>query len=194
MFFALSVGTVDMIAHCYKWHRVSARTERHCLLWASCGESVQCKVIYSNKPHLFCLAFKLREGEREREEGRGENGHTHTRTQNLISNPTHLLISICSVVFNATYWKNFNGCFAMKSFVILQRAFVSLLCDSPRVLESSRWSRSDTQRHRSARVHARTHSSARTLTHADTGRQAGSHSSYSMADIDLLASWHIRKW
>lgn len=34
----------------------------------------------------------------------------------------------------------------MKSFVILQRAFVSLLCDSPRVLESSRWSRSDTQR------------------------------------------------
>jgi len=28
----------------------------------------------------------------------------------------------------------------MKSFVILQQALVSLLCDSRRVLESSRWS------------------------------------------------------
>ena len=33
------------------------------------------------------------------------------------------LISVCSVVFNITYWKNFNGSFTMKSFVILQQAF-----------------------------------------------------------------------
>lgn len=32
------------------------------------------------------------------------------------------LISVCSVVFNITYWKNFNSSFAMKSFVILQQA------------------------------------------------------------------------
>lgn len=91
---ALSIGSVDMIAPCYKWHIVSTQRERHCLLWASRGESVQCKVICSNKPHLFCLAFKLRG--RGRERGR-------QKKKNHISNPTHLLISICSVVFNATY-------------------------------------------------------------------------------------------
>lgn len=31
IYFALSMGTVDMIAHCYKWHIVSTRRERHCL-------------------------------------------------------------------------------------------------------------------------------------------------------------------
>lgn len=31
IYFALSLGTVDMIAHCYKWHIVSAQRERHCL-------------------------------------------------------------------------------------------------------------------------------------------------------------------
>lgn len=49
----------------------------------------------------------------------------------------------------------------MKSFVILQRAFVSLLCDSPRVFESSRWSRSDIHRlrnmHEDAHTHTNTH-------------------------------------
>lgn len=69
------MGTVDMIAHCYKWHIVSTRRERHCLHWASCGESVQCKVIYSNKPHLFCLAFKLRERGRERGEQKKKKSH-----------------------------------------------------------------------------------------------------------------------
>lgn len=59
-----------MIAQCYKWHIVSTQRERHCLHWASRGESVQCKVICSNKPHLFCLAFKLRERGRERGRGR----------------------------------------------------------------------------------------------------------------------------
>lgn len=54
----------------------------------------------------------------------------------------------------------------MKSFVILQRAFVSLLCDSPRVLESSRWSRSDTQRYK----HTHTESETHTYTHTHTGR------------------------
>lgn len=75
IYFALSAGTVDMIAHCYKWHIVSTRRERHCLHWASCGESVQCKVIYSNKPHLFCLAFKLRERGRERGEHKKKKSH-----------------------------------------------------------------------------------------------------------------------
>lgn len=94
---ALSIGSVDMIAQCYKWHIVSTQRERHCLLWASRGESVQCKVICSNKPHLFCLAFKLRG--RGRERGRQKK----KKLKNHISNPAHLLISICSVVFNATY-------------------------------------------------------------------------------------------
>lgn len=85
-----------MIAQCYKWHIVSTQRERHCLHWASRGESVQCKVICSNKPHLFCLAFKLRERGRER-------GRQKEKKENHISNPTDLLISICSVVFNATY-------------------------------------------------------------------------------------------
>lgn len=44
----------------------------------------------------------------------------------------------------------------MKSFVILQRAFVSLLCDSPRVLQSSRWSRSDTHRLTLLHTHTKT--------------------------------------
>lgn len=167
---------MDTIAHCYKWHIFSAGRERRCLHEASCRESVQCKVICSNKLHLFCLAFKLR----EREEGR-------EKKRNLISNPTHLLISICSVVFNATYWKNFNGCFAMKSFVILQRAFVSLLCDSPRVLESSRWSRSDVHTlAKRARGCEHTHTRARAPTH----RQVRTLS----LDVDPLASWHIGRW
>lgn len=53
----------------------------------------------------------------------------------------------------------------MKSFVILQRAFVSLLCDSPRVLESSRWSRSDTQRYKHTQRARDTHTLAGRFTH-----------------------------
>lgn len=50
------------------------------------------------------------------------------------------LISVCSVVFNITYWKNFNSCFTMKSFVILQQAFACWIVKQPRLFASSRWS------------------------------------------------------
>lgn len=51
----------------------------------------------------------------------------------------------------------------MKSFVILQQAFVSLLCDSPQVFESSRWSGSDT--HRPANTHTHPQTQPHTHTH-----------------------------
>lgn len=55
----------------------------------------------------------------------------------------------------------------MKSFVILQRAFVSLLCDSPQVLESSRWSRSDSHRPTNKHEDAHTHThTPQTYTHS----------------------------
>lgn len=50
------------------------------------------------------------------------------------------LISVCSVVFNITYWKNFNSSLTMKSFVILQQAFASWIVKQFWLFASSRWS------------------------------------------------------
>lgn len=70
----------------------------------------------------------------------------------------------------------------MKSFVILQRAFVSLLCDSPRVLESSRWSRSDT--HRLAYIHKDVHTYA----------QARARGQVHTLSFFFFGGWHRSPW
>lgn len=70
----------------------------------------------------------------------------------------------------------------MKSFVILQRAFVSLLCDSPRVLESSRWSRSDT--HRLAYIHKDVHTYA----------QARARGQVHTLSFFFFGGWHRSSW